>query len=127
METRYRRIKHVPGPDLETFLSGMETGREREACPEAEVALETFLSGMETRRPLAFHSDMVALETFLSGMETKHNPLPATSAAALKPSLVEWKLLFLRLRAFCRCGLETFLSGMETQAKPRLALPRHGP
>ena len=56
--------------------------------------LETFLGGMETtfHRYRPEHSDV--LETFLSGMETSRAPDGgAPKLCALKPSLVEWKLL----------------------------------
>ena len=44
--------------------------RQRHLALRFPVALETFLSGMETGRPAPGGGDRHPLETFLSGMET---------------------------------------------------------
>jgi len=70
METKFRPRALPEWADLETFLSGMETGG---------IGNEEYHKG--------------PLETFLSGMETSSTATQTRdSSDALKPSLVEWKL-----------------------------------
>ena len=47
-------------------------------------------------------------------METRSSFSIPPALFALKPSLVEWKLLHLPAKHFFAGGFETFLSGMET-------------
>ena len=55
------------------------------------------------------------LETFLGGMETEVSDFPSMEFLwALKPSLVEWKLLYMKSLMYRIKTLETFLGGMET-------------
>ena len=58
------------------------------------------------------------LETFLSGMETGIEEVSSLPESALKPSLVEWKLINEFLNLVDLQSLETFLSGMETGQAP---------
>ena len=84
------------------------------------LCLETFLSGMETGKCFAALKIVSCLETFLSGMETSGNDWrERTGRSPLKPSLVEWKLVKKKVQEALRKLLETFLSGMETRIKSR--------
>ena len=80
----------------------------------AEQGLETFLSGMETPRNRARRYACPVLETFLSGMETSPQAKAALELYPLKPSLVEWKQIHRFTPYPGAAALETFLSGMET-------------
>ena len=92
----------------------METG-EFAITDSIPADLETFLGGMETRLGDGYRRGHCGLETFLGGMETAFcRPLQGEQRAALKPSLVEWKLSIAETVELTAEHLETFLGGMET-------------
>ena len=90
--------------------------------PTLLIGLETFLGGMETVIPYILRVAARALKPSLVEWKRVNVRVSETRGQTLKPSLVEWKPNISSRRTGRQRRLETFLGGMETEERGATAV-----